>query len=85
MRFRHGVDGAATDLLLVAWLTNQDWLPHVPRAVRSGPNATQYEYATFPSQHVSGSSLLYLVIQPYYPYVRSTTLQEASCDTRAAL
>ena len=57
MRFRDGVEGAATDLLLIAWLTNQDWLADVPRAGRSGPNATRYEYATFPSQLPRGPAV----------------------------
>ena len=57
LRFRTSATGAANDLLLVAWLTDQDWLADVPRAPGPGPNATQYEYATFPSELPRGSAM----------------------------
>ena len=41
----------------MAWLTDQDWLADVPRAIGSGPNATRYEYATFPSELPRGSAV----------------------------
>ena len=56
LRFRHGSVGPC-DLLLVAWLTDQNWLCDVPRAPGSGPNATQYEYAAFLSQLPEGSAM----------------------------
>jgi hypothetical protein len=57
LRFRAHTAGQASDLLLVAWLTDQDWLADVPRAIGSGPNATRYEYATFPSELPRGSAV----------------------------
>ena len=57
LRFRAHSAGQASDLLLVAWLTDRDWLADVPRAIGSGPNATQYEYATFPSELPQGSAV----------------------------
>ena len=57
LRFRAHAVGQASDLLLVAWLTDQDWLADVPRAIGSGPNATRYEYATFPSELPRGSAV----------------------------
>ena len=57
LRFRTGATGAANDLLLVTWLTDRDWLADVPRAPGQGPNATQYEYATFPSVLPRGSAM----------------------------
>ena len=56
LRFHHGSVGPC-DLLLVAWLIDQNWLCDVPRAPGSGPNATQYEYAAFPSQLPEGSAM----------------------------
>ena len=57
LRFRAHSAGQASDLLLVAWLTDRDWRADGPRAIGSGPNATQYEYATFPSELPRGSAM----------------------------
>ena len=57
---RRGLSGSEEpcDLLHVAWLTDQGWLGDVPNAPGgSGPNATQYEYAAFPSELPHGSAM----------------------------